>query len=138
MTGSQKANVRVIRLAAIYFVIVFTVGFVLGTFRVILLVPIIGARYAELLEIPIMLVAIYFAGRWIAFRSESKRQALCIGFLALAIMLGAEVLLAAILFGILPMEALFNKDPFSGTAYYVALLMFAMMPAWIVSRTAPN
>lgn len=138
MTGNQKAKFRVFRLAAIYFVTVFAVGFVLGTLRVILLVPNIGARYAELLEIPFMIGGIYFPGLWIAYRSESKRQALGIGFLALAIMLGAEMLLAAIVFRKLPMEALFNKDPFSGTAYYVALLVFAMMPAWMVNRTAPN
>ncbi len=138
MADSQMANSRVIRLAAIYFCDCVCSGFVLGTLRVIFLVPTIGARYAELLEIPFMLCVVYFAARWIAFRSESKRQALGTGFLALAILVGTEVLMAAILFGKLPMEALFNKDPISGTAYYVALLVFALMPAWIVSRKAPN
>ena len=117
-----------IRLAAIYFAIVFAVGFLLGTLRVILLVPNMGARNAELLEIPVMLVAIVFVGRWIAFRSASQRQALWTGFLALAMLLGAEVALAALLFRKPPMEALFNKDPVSGTAYYCSLLVFAIMP----------
>lgn len=127
--GSGKDDGEsVIRLAAIYFTIVFAVGFILGTFRVILLVPNIGARNAELLEIPVMLMAIYFAARWIAFRSASQRQALWVGCLALSILLGAEVLLAALLFRKPPMEALFNKDPVSGSAYYVALLVFAIMP----------
>lgn len=125
-----------IRLAAVYFATVFAMGFVLGTLRVILLVPNVGARYAELLEIPVMLVAIYFAGRWIAFRAKNSREALGIGFLALAMLLGAELLLAAILFGKSPMEALFNKDPISGTAYYLSLVVFAFAPRWLLRRRA--
>ncbi len=58
-----------------------------------------------------MLLAVYFAGRWIALRSENQRQALATGLLALAMLLVAEVLLAGILFGKTPMQALFNKDP---------------------------
>ncbi len=94
----------------------------------------IGARNAELLEIPVMLVAVYFAGRWVAFRSGSQRQALGIGFLALAMLLGAEVLLAAVLFRKLPLDALLNKDPISGAAYYFALLVFAIMPRWLFQK----
>ncbi len=125
-----------IRLAAIYFAIVFALGFVLGTLRVILLVPNVGARNAELLEIPIMLGAVYFAGRWIAARSETQQHALGVGFLALAMLLVAEIVLAAILFGKSPREALLNKDPISGTAYYLSLLVFAIAPRMLFrSRT---
>lgn len=120
-----------IRLAITYFAIIFAIGFVLGTLRVILLVPAIGGRIAELLEIPIMLAAIYPVGGWIGRQAKSPREALIIGFSALAILLGAEILLAFFLFGKTPIDALFNKDPLSGTAYYLALLVYALAPWWL-------
>ena len=134
LQGWSTDGKTMIRLAVIYFTILFAIGFVLGTLRVILLVPNMGARSAELVEIPVMLVAIYFAGRWIALRTASRRQALEVGCLALAILLVAEVSLAAILFRKPPMEALFNKDPVSGTAYYLSLVVFAVMPWWLFDR----
>lgn len=122
------------QLAIKYFAIIFATGFVLGTLRVILLVPNIGARNAELLEIPVMLAAIFLVGRWIAFQCKSRQQAFRSGFVALAMMLGAEVLLAALLLGKTPMDALLNKDPVSGSAYYLSLLVFAMVPGLLYGR----
>lgn len=130
----ERANQQVIQLAIKYFAIIFATGFVLGTLRVMLLVPNLGARNAELLEIPVMLAAIFVVGRWIAFQSNSRQQAFRTGFLALAMMLGAEILLAALLFGKMPMDALLNKDPVSGSAYYLALLVFAMVPGLLYGR----
>ncbi len=123
-----------IRLAATYFVFIFAIGFALGVLRVLLLVPSLGARNAELLEIPIMLVAIYFVARWVATKATSQRQAYGVGVLALAMLLTAEVALAAILFGKSPAEALFHKDPLSGTAYYMSLAVFALMPGWLTGN----
>ncbi|MDX1925211.1 MAG: hypothetical protein SFV81_01755 [Pirellulaceae bacterium] len=119
------------RLALTYFAILFAIGFVLGTLRVMLLVPSLGPRNAELLEIPVMLVAIFFVGRWIARHCQGRKQAVGVGCMALALLLSAEVMLAAILFRKSPMEALLDKDPVSGAAYYVSLLLFAIMPAWM-------
>ncbi len=51
-------------------------------------------------------------------------------------LLVAEVVLAAALFGKSPIEALFNKDPVSGTAYYLALIVFALMPRLLFSELA--
>ncbi len=124
-------GVSVIRLAAIYFAMVFSIGFVLGTLRVIVLVPKLGTRISELIELPLMVLAVYIVGRWIAHQTISSRQALQTGMLALAFLLVAEVLLGALLFGKSPIESLFHKDPISGTAYYLSLLVFAMVP-WYV------
>jgi hypothetical protein len=49
---------RILKAALLYFAIVFGVGFVLGTIRTLWLVPRLGARAAELLEMPVMLVVI--------------------------------------------------------------------------------
>jgi hypothetical protein len=51
--------------AASYFTLVFGTGFVLGTIRVLWVVPQLGLRNAELLEQPIMLVALFLSARWI-------------------------------------------------------------------------
>ena len=59
---------RILRTALIYFALVFGAGFVLGPLRVLFVVPRIGPRAAELAEIPLMLVVIWFAARWIARR----------------------------------------------------------------------
>ena len=56
MTTALKAG-------ATYFTIVYLVGFVLGTVRVLVLVPRIGEVAAVLLETPIMLAASWIASR---------------------------------------------------------------------------
>ena len=59
---------QVLKASALYFVLVFGAGFVLGPIRILWLVPRVGERTAELIEAPIMLVVIVLAARWIARR----------------------------------------------------------------------
>jgi len=56
---------HVLRRAAAYLGMVFGAGFVLGTARVLLIVPGIGARWAELHEMPLMLAVIGAGARGI-------------------------------------------------------------------------
>jgi len=60
--------VRILKAGAIYFALVFAAGFALGTVRVLLIVPRIGAMVVELAETPIMFVANVFAARWLTRR----------------------------------------------------------------------
>lgn len=48
-----------------FFLIVFGAGFLLGTIRVQLLLPVLGEQAAELLEMPFMLIDMVLAARWI-------------------------------------------------------------------------
>lgn len=120
----------------IYFLLVFGAGFVLGTVRVLLIVPLVGHRTAELLEMPLMLLATVFASRWTIRRFPEPRTSsarLSIGGIALGLMLAGELAVGIGLRGMTPAEVFLNRDPVSGTAYYVSLILFAAMP-WIVSR----
>ena len=120
--------------AAFYFTIVFGTGFLLGPIRILLLVPRVGTRTAELLEMPLMLVAIVLAARFINRRHPSAPH-IRTGFVALTLLLAAEVLLGITLTGATPLQVLLNRDPVSGTAYYAALAAFAAMPWWLSKQS---
>ena len=49
---------------ALYAIVVFSIGFILGTIRVLLLLPRLGETTAVIVEAPIMLAASWFVCRW--------------------------------------------------------------------------
>ena len=121
--------------ALAYFLIVFGAGFLLGTIRVLLILPVLGERVAELLEMPFMLIFIVLAARWIDRRflmGEDDRGRIVVGVLATALVLSAEFILGIALRGMTPRDVLFARDPVSGAAYYLSLLLFAVMP-WLIA-----
>ncbi len=118
--------------AILYFALVLGTGFVLGVIRVPFLVPRIGERYAELLEMPFMLVAIILAARHVVrrFHLPAKRAVrLQIGFAALAMSVFAELILAAVLQDRSVVQYIASRDPVSGSVYLLMLLLFALMPS---------
>ena len=125
---------RILRVAILYFLLVFGAGFVLGTGRVLILVPLLGERTAELLEMPLMLGVIVAAARWVAGHKLEARQssALWVGFIAMSFVLVADLAVGMGLRGMSARDVFLNRDPVSGSAYYVALLLFAVMPAIFV------
>ncbi len=124
---------RILKTAALYFLLVFGAGFLLGIGRVLLIVPLLGERTAELLEMPLMLGIIVATARWVVRHRLDTRQfsALCVGFIALGLVLVADLAVGIWLRGMSAAEVFLNRDPVSGTAYYAALLLFAVMPAVI-------
>lgn len=128
---------QVLRAAVLYFLLVFGAGFVLGSGRVLFLVPLLGERAAELLEIPLMLGIIVFSARWIVrHRLDEQRRgsALSIGFIAMGFVLLADLVVGIWLRRMSLAEVFLNRDPVSGAAYYAALLLFAAMPAIMARR----
>ncbi len=121
---------------ALYFALVFGAGFALGVLRVLWLVPLVGERWAELMEMPVMLVVIALAARWIVrrFVPASAAQRLAIGVFALALLLSAEFTLVLGLRGLTLGEYFATRDPVSGTVYYVMLGVFAVMPLLVARR----
>ena len=127
--------------ALLYFLAIFGLGFVLGPIRVLLLEPVVGERVAVLAELPVMLAAILVVAQWVHRRFSASRASwrpLLVGMVALLLMLAAELAVGIALRGLSPGEALFQRDPVAGTAYYVSLMLFGLMP-WLVSlRRAPS
>ena len=122
---------RNVKAGFVYFAMVFGVGFVLGAIRVPLLVPRLGERVAELLEMPLMLVVVVLAARFIVRRfalPPTLQARLISGAVALALLLGAEFLLAVTLQGRSVGQYLASRDPVSGSVYLVLLVLFAVMP----------
>ena len=67
------AHVRLLRATeagALYAIIVFVIGFNLGTMRLLLLVPRLGETTAVIFEAPIMLAASWFVCRWCVDRLD--------------------------------------------------------------------
>ena len=122
---------RILKAGVLYFSLVFAAGFLLGSIRVPLLEPRLGARAAELLELPVMLLAIVAAARWVLRRlavPASAAARLAMGGIALALMLAAEFGLVLSLRGMSIEQYLATRDPVSGTAYYLSLCVFALIP----------
>ena len=122
---------KTIRAALLYFAIVLGTGFVLGMFRVPLLVPRIGERWAELAEMPIMAAVIFFSAGYILRRYpeiRSPRLSLTAGVLALALSVAAELGLAVVLQSQTVAEFIKSRDKVSGSVYIGLLLVFAVMP----------
>jgi len=121
----------------LYFVLVFGAGFILGPIRVLWLVPRLGERWAELIELPVMVVAIVLAARFVVRRlavPPTPAARLTMGGLGLALTLAAECALVQWLRGMTPADYFASRDPVSGTAYYVTLLFFAALPLLLARR----
>lgn len=128
---------RSLKAGFLYFALVFAAGFLLGAIRVILLVPRVGARTAELLETPVMLLVSFVAARWVVRRQAvpfTLLNRLGMGAIALALLLAAEFGFVLWLRGMTIRQYFATLDPVSGTAYYVALLVFALMPMFAARR----
>jgi hypothetical protein len=120
----------VVQHALRYFALVFGAGFLLAFIRIPFLVPRFGVRTAELIEMPVMLIVIALASRWIARRTGS-RNALPTGMLALIFIVAAELAVAALTGGGSPIRYIAAKDPVSGAAYLASLIVFSLAPwAW--------
>lgn len=122
---------RILKAALVYFLIVFGVGFLLGPIRILLVVPRLGERMAELLEAPVMLLVIILAANWIVRRFQLPvRLVYRLGAGVIAFILGVvfEFGLVLTLRGLTLREYFESRDPIAAGAYYLTLVLFALMP----------
>jgi len=137
MMQLEEREVPILKAGGLYIACVFGVGFVLGAIRTLWIVTRLGARMAELLEMPIMVVITILAARWIVGRFAvpfTPSARLGMGCIALGLMLIAEFALVLRLRELSIREDLAKRDPISGSTYYAALGLFALMPLFVARR----
>lgn len=128
---------QILKAGAGYFALVFGAGFVLGSIRVLWVVPRFGERTAELMETPLMLVVTILAARWITRRlgvPTTRSARLGVGFVALGLLLVAEFTVVFWLRGFTMNQYFASRDPVAGTVYIVMLGVFAMMPLLVARK----
>lgn len=123
-----------LRAAIAFWAVVFALGFVLGTIRVLWVIPLVGLLPATLIELPIILAASWFAAGWLVrrFRLASAREALAAGGLAFAILMIAECALAGVLTGQSPAQWLAGLRQPHALLGLAGQIVFALMPWWRV------
>lgn len=128
----------ILKASLAYFAIVFSVGFLCGPIRVLMLEPMFGATAAVLLEAPILLMAMLYAARFVPRRLQLSPTAaahLGMGMGALALVLLADLGVGVWLRDQSFAEILANFGTPAGRVYGGLLLAFALLP-WLVNRRA--
>jgi hypothetical protein len=129
--------VTILRAAAAYWAAVFALGFVLGTIRVMWLIPLVGLTPATLIELPLILTGSWLAAGWVLrrFRIELPMEALAVGGLAFAILMAAECALAGVLSGQSPAQWLAGFRQPHALLGLAGQILFALMPWWRARRS---
>jgi hypothetical protein len=87
---------NILKAGAAYFAILFSLGFILGTVRVLAVIPRIGEFAATLLELPLILTASWFVSGWLVGKmriAPDTASRLLMGAAAFGITMIAEPLL---------------------------------------------
>lgn len=129
---------QVSRAAATYFGLVFGAGFIFALIRVPFLLPRLGVRYSELLEMPLMFVVIIWSARFVVRRfalGPALGVRLSVGCVALALLILAELAVAYYFQGQSPDDNIATRDAVSGGVYLAMLGLFALMPLLVLRRS---
>ncbi len=136
-TERQHTVMQILKAGVLYFALVFGARFVLGTIRILWIVPSFGTRMAELMETPVMLAVTIPAARWVArclAIPPTPSERLAVGLVALGLLLVAAFTLVLWLRGLTIGEYIASRDPVAGTVYIVMLGVFAIMPLLVARR----
>jgi hypothetical protein len=125
---------RIAAAGTAYWAMLFALGFVLGTVRVLWVAPAIGLLAATALELPVMLGASWLASGWLIrrFALAASGEALAAGALAFALLMAAECMLAVEMMGQTPAEWLAGLAAPHGALGLAGQVVFALMPWWRV------
>lgn len=120
-----------------YFAIVFSVGALLGTLRVLVLAPRSGELLAVAIELPVMLAVSWVACRRLVARfSVPGRPAprAAMGGLAFGLLMGAEIGVSVLGFGRTVaehLEAYRSAAALMGLAGQIAFALFPLAQSWV-------
>ncbi len=133
---------RALLSASVYFLALFSLGFALGTIRVLFIAPRFGPLAATIAEVPIMLIAAFWVCRWAVWRwrvpgAIMTRLVMAIWFLVL--LFAFETLLGAALFGRTMTEQWAGLATSAGMMGLAAQIIAALLPTMLGRRriTAP-
>lgn len=129
-----------VKAGALYFALVFAAGFILGIIRTVWVVPRLGTPWAEILEAPFMVLISFLAACWVVRRLSlppSLRLRIAVGLIGLIFMLLAEFSFALWIRGLAFREYWSQRHPLATSVYFAALVLFALMPAF-VQPTQPD
>ena len=135
MTPSRTVF-RATKAGGLYAIIVFLIGFILGTIRVLLVAPRLGETTAVIIEAPIMLAASWFVCRWCVDRLHVTRNVPArslMGFVAFLVLMSAEIGLGAVLGRSLVDQLAAYGSP-AGAIGLGAQMIFVMFPVIQIQR----
>ncbi|MCM0020748.1 MAG: hypothetical protein NBV67_12195 [Tagaea sp.] len=119
------------RAGAVYFALIFALGFVLGTARVLAVAPAIGELLATTIELPIMLAASWIVCGWCLRRFDVPAvwtHRATMGAVAFALLMAAEASLSILLAGRSLAEHLARYAETGPALGLVAQFAFAAFP----------
>jgi hypothetical protein len=125
--------VRAFKAGAVYFLLLYVVGFILGATRELLLAPRLGVAMASTIEAIPMFAAIFHFAPLIARRFGIPPKSggrMLMGFFGLTLLIGAEIAMTRAMRGLSPGQWLAHFASFEGAIYAVLLACFAAMP-WL-------
>jgi len=124
---------RSILAGLIYFALVFALGFVLGTLRVLYMAPLLGERWAVLIELPVIVAGCAAAAvvglRAAGLHAERQLRARAVmGLVAVGLLLTLELSLVRWLRGLSLRDALIGGDWVATLAYRASLFLMGVIP----------
>jgi hypothetical protein len=137
-TGAGRASDLLLaaKAGALYAIVIFLIGFIVGTIRVVLLVSRLGETTAVIVEAPLMPAASWFVCRWcvdwLDVRQTVRARSL-MGLVAFLVLMLAEFGLGTVL-GRSLTEQLAAYGSLAGAIGLAAQMIFATFPALQVWR----
>ncbi|MEM7053656.1 MAG: hypothetical protein AAF446_03815 [Pseudomonadota bacterium] len=131
MSLSSVRNTSSLQAGAVYFALVFALGFVLGTLRVFLLVPQFGQLYSGLIELPVILTAAWLICRWLVNRyalEDHWTARVLMGTTAFVLLMVAELILSMTLFERSMVEYLAVYRSLHGALGLFGQVVYALFP----------
>ena len=126
-----------LKAGALYFALMFGVGWLTGPVREFLVIPLFGREIGIAVETIFMVGAMLVVLHGINWRLEVPSAIgtrIIMGLVALGLLLPAEMARAWMFRGQTPTEVLLPADAFSGVVQWGLLLIFAVMPLLVRRR----
>jgi hypothetical protein len=123
----------------LYFLLVYLVGFAIGTIREFMVTPAVGLTNALLIELPIMAVISFFVARFVLNRAPEAKtpgDRLFVGCAAFILLLIAEEAMTRILRGISIFTLWADFETPAAIANIVGLGLFMLMPLFVGRKKA--